>query len=390
MHASSRLYRRLVVLATGMSAPGVTPSPVGSKAAAAFLPLLRGWKENHHEGTGAMLGRAEYAVLLRRLADEVLCLGVSTGGLLSTEATPEWLEVVAALYPDAELVDTPEQLRRDLAPLAPQSSGPALGESRLVVVLGCARSGTTWLEHMLMTHPLTGGLDTAESFVFYDLRKLWILLESLGFHAESVGLLRTHCDALFGAALARRTPTAEYFVEKTPLHALLVPMISELYPDAHYVHLIRDGRDVARSLADVEFYSDMDERSGARLWRQVLTEVRAAAPSLRHYRELTYESLVRDPVTGVGELLEWVGLEADEQVRHAIVLRAGERVSVHGSTGAVGPGKWSGMSRTKLAQVYEECGDLLVQEGYLSADELSASRTSRYGLAARMTKGRSK
>ena len=56
--------------------------------------------------------------------------------------------------------------------------------------------------------------------------------------------LRGLCDAVF-------EPFAEgrpYVAERTPLHVFHLPLIAEVYPDARFVHIIRDGRDAVRSL----------------------------------------------------------------------------------------------------------------------------------------------
>jgi len=38
------------------------------------------------------------------------------------------------------------------------------------------------------------------------------------------------------------------FAEKCPRHALVVPFLAEAFPDATFIHVVRDGRAVASSL----------------------------------------------------------------------------------------------------------------------------------------------
>ena len=41
--------------------------------------------------------------------------------------------------------------------------------------------------------------------------------------------------------------------DKTPSYVLQLPLISSLFPEARFVHIVRDGRDVAASISDVHF-----------------------------------------------------------------------------------------------------------------------------------------
>src|SRR4051812_41977208 len=62
--------------------------------------------------------------------------------------------------------------------------------------------------------------------------------------------VRKFCDRLIDGAVLRHNPSALAFVEKTPRHALMLHRVQHVYPDVHVVHIVRDGRDVARSLAE--------------------------------------------------------------------------------------------------------------------------------------------
>jgi hypothetical protein len=138
------------------------------------------------------------------------------------------------------------------------------------------------------------------------------------------------------------------------------------YPDAAYISIVRDGRDVARSMVDVDLGTD-DLARAARYWADSVRAARRDGAPLERFREVRYEQLVADPVGGVAELMAWVGMEVDDGVRAAIAERAGVRVSEHGSRGPVGPGKWRTMDSADVAVVEREAGDLLVELGYAEA-----------------------
>ncbi len=139
--------------------------------------------------------------------------------------------------------------------------GSAL-DGRLVVVLGSVRSGTTWLVELLGSHPDVG-ITKGESWIFNSLRDLflnahasWDGPAALQDQAQIVALMRRFCDDIFSAALARQAPGASWFVEKTPGHTTRIPIMAATYPDAWYVHVVRDGRDVARSILQTAWGHD--------------------------------------------------------------------------------------------------------------------------------------
>lgn len=382
--AASPLRGRLVALLDGAEAPPL-PGPVVRRETGqlrALAHLLWAYRNATDQGLVTLADAPTFLAATRRLADAAYDVPLAAGRAFAVEgvaAADE--EALAALYPDALVVRAcapPPRIPDPDPPAEPPRergtwvrTGAGAWSTRLVVVLGVARSGTTWLEQLLLAHPRAGGVERTETFVFAALRPY---LEQV---APTVGLLpvRTWCDELFRAALARHKPGADVFVEKTPLHTRMVPAIARLYPDACFVHLIRDGRDVASSLAESDLFDPpADVSAAAALWDEVVREVRGHGRGLERYRELRYEELLVDPVGVTTDLLAWVGLEAGAPVRAEIARRAGERVSVHGTTGPVGSGKWERLAPDALQRVLAACGPLLVELGYLDDGELPRRR----------------
>jgi hypothetical protein len=100
----------------------------------------------------------------------------------------------------------------------------------------------------------------------------------------------------------------ERWGDKSPLHALHLPVIAAAFPEARFVHLIRDGRDVAVSLRPLWFAPGQDMTSLANEWARSVLAARAAGAELGpRYLEVRYEDLVRDPrgeLSRVTDLLE--------------------------------------------------------------------------------------
>ncbi|MCU1450986.1 MAG: hypothetical protein JWP02_3156 [Acidimicrobiales bacterium] len=245
---------------------------------------------------------------------------------------------------------------------------------RTVIVLGSVRSGTTWLVELLLAHPDLAGLNW-ESTVFLGLWELWENAhrsdgEGIGAHLspdEIAAALRTFCDRTF--AVARDADDAEdgqgWFVEKTPDNVNRLPLIAAAYPDAWFVHLVRDGRDVVRSQISAPWGTD-DPADAARNWVWGVRQVERHRWRLDRFRELRYEDLVGDPVGETSALLEWLGLSIDAHVRRDLEERVGHHVARYGATDRVGPGKWRQMSAADLRRIDAVAGDLLSELGYLS------------------------
>lgn len=284
--------------------------------------------------------------------------------------------------------------RRRAAPLGPD---PDAMRDRLIVVVGCGRSGTTWLESLLMTHPLAGGIEETETWLFHQLEPLWSNYESgTGLSAyldedSFTGLLRRFCDGVFRAALESHSPGARFFVEKSPVHSRYIPHIAAVYPDAWFIHLMRDGRDVARSITKVPFFDQPGLVGAARMWTDTVREVAARAPAVPRFRELRYEQLFSDPEGTVREICRWVGLPEGEALDGRLREAVSRRVSVHaGDAVRVGPGVWRSMRASERARIYAAAGRELVVRGYARpADVLRAALHPAF-LAARaeMWRGR--
>jgi Sulfotransferase family len=89
-----------------------------------------------------------------------------------------------------------------------------------------------------------------------------------------------------------------------------MPLIQRALPEAHFVHVIRDGRDVALSVLD-RTVRDIDAAHVAGRWKKKVEKAREVSPRLDHYLEIRYEDLVRDTEPNLRQVCEFVELEFD-------------------------------------------------------------------------------
>jgi hypothetical protein len=87
--------------------------------------------------------------------------------------------------------------------------------------------------------------------------------------------------------------------DKTPTYVLNIGRLGRLFPESRFIHIIRDGRDVALSILERPWGPSTIEEAAFR-WRQAVRRGRAegSRAGTGRYREVRYEKLVGD-VEGV-------------------------------------------------------------------------------------------
>jgi Sulfotransferase family len=105
------------------------------------------------------------------------------------------------------------------------------------------------------------------------------------------------------------------YADKTPMHVLHLPRLARLFPEARFVHLIRDGRDVALSYLDAAWGPATVEEAAVE-WRRRVAAGRRAGRRLGpgRYQEVRYEDLVADPEAVVRRLCRFVDLPWDDRM----------------------------------------------------------------------------
>jgi len=199
----------------------------------------------------------------------------------------------------------------------------ALQRSEPFFVIGAHRSGTTLLRYMLSSHPRlylppesefipaffsrspTHPLNRIESRRI--LRKIFRLrfvrewrgappdIDDLVLEGETITPARL-VDALY-IAYANQHGAARWG-DKTPTYTSHIDLLHHIFPRARFIHLIRDGRDVALSVLDTwGRRAHVDLVFAARSWVRRVGEARCSGGRLdpECYLELRYEDLAVDP-----------------------------------------------------------------------------------------------
>ena len=235
---------------------------------------------------------------------------------------------------------------------------------------GARRSGTYWLQRITCAHPAVAEVP-AETYVFSH--GIAPLMER--FHHDDPSFqetgqvyarreavmegVRNLCDTVFGEFVRDGQTHA---AERTPWHVYHLPLIAEVYPDASFVHIIRDGRDAVRSIVAQPWGPD-NVKEAAEEWRSSVTAGLDAAPVLGdRLLEVRYEEVLADPRSGIERIYEHHGLEGgiDEALE-----AAGAKANIGRQDKRVGTGKWrENWGRRELRDFNRVAGDLLAELGY--------------------------
>lgn len=104
--------------------------------------------------------------------------------------------------------------------------------------------------------------------------------------------------------------------DKTPGYVTHLGLLGELFPEARFVHIIRDGRDVAMAYLDRAEWGPSTMADAALYWRSRVGRGRSAGRRLgpSRYREVRYEDLVDDPEAVTRELCAFLDLDFRPQM----------------------------------------------------------------------------
>jgi Sulfotransferase family len=309
---------------------------------------------------------------------------VETRDLPRASSGLAWTEIVR--LGARGLVSDIRDRRRDPAlrhPLTARALDPRL--HRPVFIIGAPRSGTTFLGSCIGRMPE----------ISYHMEPRLTKAAARCVHDGSWSERR--CAAVFRISYSALLLTAldggRRFAEKNPENSFVVPFLARALPDAQFVHIIRDGRDVAVSHAEKPWLADESAGSGRRgrggqlwgpqprwwvehdrreefaaashivrsawSWRRFTEAALDGLASLPPGRvtEVRYESLVSDPDGAAGRLAGFLGAAEAGQAALLEGLAGARRSSV---------GRWRrNLSEHERADVEREIGSLLARLGYL-------------------------
>jgi len=233
-----------------------------------------------------------------------------------------------------------------------------------IFVSGCSRGGTTILSELLALHPdvcsVGRGPFHEGQFVwrrrFPDWsRHRWALPPWVWF------LRRTARDAtparvrFFHQAFAEAMHRPGRMLEKTPANSVRLPFIAALYPDACFVHVLRDGRDTTASLMARRVPLAFAPHQWVAAHRIALADLRRLLPA--RVALVRFEGLLASPEATLREVWRRCGLTTADGPLTAALTEAAARV-------AQPVDRWARLPAWQQRYVLGVIGDLQRELGY--------------------------
>lgn len=198
-------------------------------------------------------------------------------------------------------------------------------------IVGCGRSGTTLLRSILDSHADLA-IPGENEFLLAEFKRATPFTRGEQLPSAQIEELLKHYPTVHATLAVPLEGTPQHltlsdwvhhsyrlyaegfgksrFGDKTPGLVLYLERLADVIPDAVFIHLIRDGRDVAEAFL-AHAWGPRTIGQAASAWREHVCAGRAAGLRLPHHRylELRYEDLVDDPEASIRAVCDFIALD---------------------------------------------------------------------------------
>ena len=131
--------------------------------------------------------------------------------------------------------------------------------------------------------------------------------------ADSKRTLSNIFDELFCTYTEKHSPGSKIWGDKTPMNTLYLDWIGTVFPRSKFIHIIRDGRDVASSYLKMERYDTILE--AANRWINSIESAQSFGSKIKeNYIEIRYEELVTKPEEVIKDTCDFLDIDYDSKM----------------------------------------------------------------------------
>jgi hypothetical protein len=281
-----------------------------------------------------------------------------------------------------------------------------MAEKKIFFVCGAPKSGTTWLQRVLDAHPqlqCSGEGHFIERFSIPLAQLMRNYAEHMTLVAGRVYEGQPYYPPIVQADLDRvvrgfildrlmaRKPGADirWIGDKTPRYTGNLSALLRLFPQARFINIVRDPRDVAMARMHHARRAGISEhvaegspdriqfiRDGGQDWVNSVAPIGpfvAENPGLLH--SLKYEDMIADPEGEARKLFRFLEVRDDKATADRIAAATSFEAQSGRKPGEEHPtsflrkgvaGDWVGrLEESALRALHEVCGDLMRAHGYI-------------------------
>lgn len=193
------------------------------------------------------------------------------------------------------------------------------------LIVGAPRSGTTWLQRLLLALPACcGGQEShalatiAKVIADFDRKAAMERPHGIGAYLGRDELLEAMRSLWVRIATPAidAAPAATRLIEKTPDHAVHLDLADTLFPNCRAIHLVRDPRAVVASLLAASRrpwgagWAPSTPRAAAARWRECVERAEASGTRFGpdRFLRVRYEDLCAEPEASLRAIAEFMGL----------------------------------------------------------------------------------
>lgn len=172
---------------------------------------------------------------------------------------------------------------------------------------------------------ILGELENKSAFQRWDLN-LAPIHKKLQKLPKSKRSLSKIIDEIYLHFLKNNFPNASIWGDQSPLYTYYINRIHKIFPNAKYIHLVRDGRAVVNSMLNRN-YLNATIKKACKRWNTSISKINIFKNKISNFKltRIKYENLVRDPKIITKKICKFLGIKFEKSM-----LKTNENIKDYG------------------------------------------------------------